>query len=226
MNDADAVRGALAELRSRITAAGGTGDVRIVAVTKAFGPEVIDVAAAAGCVSIGENYAQELLAKRDRITAHPDLRVHFIGQLQTNKVRQLAGLVHVYETVDRAKLAREIAKRDPGASVMVQVDTSGLTGDVADGKGGCPIEHVDELVGAAVDLGLDVRGLMTVGPTVGGPEAARPGFVATREAVDRLGLRECSMGMSGDLDVAVACGSTEVRVGTALFGSRPTAAPA
>lgn len=221
MNDAATVAARLAEVRARITAAGGGPDVMILAVTKAFGPEVIDVAVEAGCVAIGENYAQELLAKRDALAAHPGLDVHFIGQLQTNKVRQLAGIVTLYETVDRAKLAREISRRDPGAAVMIQVDTAALAGIPSDGKGGCPLAELDPLVDLVRELGLDLRGLMTVGPTTGGPEAARPGFVAVRAAVDRLGLAACSMGMSADLDVAVACGSTEVRVGTALFGSRP-----
>lgn len=224
MNDIDRVAANLADVHARIRAAGG-GEVRVVAVTKGFGPEIVDLAVAAGCEAIGENYAQEVVAKRDRIERVPGLRVHFIGQLQTNKVRQLAGLVDVYETVDRVKLAREIANRDPGAGVMVQVDTSALTGDVAAGKGGCPIDELDELVGSVGELGLDLRGLMTVGPTTGGPEAARPGFQATRAAADRLGLAECSMGMSADLEVAVACGSTEVRVGTALFGPRPAGGP-
>ena len=221
MNDAATVAERLADTRARIEAAGGGPEVAILAVTKAFGPEVVDIAVAAGCRAIGENYAQELVSKRDTIAAHPGLGVHFIGQLQTNKVRQLAGLVTVYETVDRVKLAREIAKRAPGAAIMVQVDTSALTGDEAEGKGGCPIADLDALVDSIGSLDLDLHGLMTVGPTEGGPAAARPGFVAVRAAVDRLGLSECSMGMSGDLEVAVECGSTQVRVGTALFGSRP-----
>ena len=83
------------------------------------------------------------------------------------------------------------------------------------------IRELDELVESVGVLDLELRGLMTVGPTEGGPAAARPGFDAVRAAVDRLGLTVCSMGMSGDLEVAVECGSTEVRVGTALFGSRP-----
>ena len=221
MNDAGTVAANLAEIRERVIAAGGGDDVSILAVTKAFGPEVIDVAVAAGCTEIGENYAQEVLTKRDVLAKHPALGVHFIGQLQTNKVRQLAGIVTVYESVDRAKLAREIAKRDPGAAVMIQVDTSALLGIEADGKGGCPLADVGPLVETVRELGLDLRGLMTVGPTQGGPAAARPGFDAVRAAVDRWGLVACSMGMSGDLEVAVECGSTEVRIGTALFGSRP-----
>ncbi len=221
MNDAEQVREHLAGIRDRITAAGGGADVAVLAVTKGFGPGVIEVAAAAGCGAVGENYAQELLSKRDALAARPALGVHFIGQLQSNKVRQIAGLVTMYETVDRARLAREIAKRDPGAAVMIQVDTSALTGEEASGKGGCALCELDELADGVRALGLDLRGLMTVGPTEGGPAAARPGFEAVRAAVDRLGLVECSMGMSADLDVAVECGSTEVRIGTALFGSRP-----
>ncbi len=211
--DAASVTRALAVVRDRIRAAGGGGDVAILPVTKGFGPEAIDAAIGAGCTAIGENYAQELVAKRDSCTG---VEVHFIGQLQTNKVRQLTSIVDVYETVDRARLAHEIAKRQPGARVLIQVDTSSEPG-----KGGCPIDQLDELVAAVRESGLDLRGLMTVGPTEGGPEAARAGFRQVRAEVDRLGLVECSMGMTGDLEVAVQEGSTEVRVGTALFGSRP-----
>ncbi len=141
--------------------------------------------------------------------------MHFIGQLQTNKVRQLVGLVDVVESVDRPSLVDELAKRMPGLRVLVQVDTSGDPG-----KGGCPVADVDALVERAGAKGLDVAGLMTVGPTEGGPEAARPGFRTVRAMVDRLGLAVCSMGMSDDLEVAVAEGATEVRIGSALFGPR------
>ncbi len=207
------VRVAVADVRRRISEAGGDDSVVILAVTKGFGPDAIEAALAAGCSAIGENYAQELVAKRD---AAAGAEVHFIGQLQTNKVRQVAGVVQVYETVDRERLAAEIAKRDPGAGVLVQVDTSGEPG-----KGGCPIGELDPLVEAIRSLDLDLRGLMTVGPTDGGPEAARAGFRAVRAAADRLGLSVVSMGMSDDLEVAVQEGSTEVRVGSALFGARP-----
>lgn len=208
---ADSVRVALDELHARIERAGGT-DVEIVAVTKTFGPEAIEAALAAGCRSIGENYAQELLEKRAAAAA---AEVHFIGQLQTNKVRQLADVVDVYETVDRPKLAREIAKRAPGARILIQVDTT-----AEPGKGGVPLDELDPLVEHVRDLDLDLVGLMTVGPTEGGPAAAAPGFRQVRAAVDRLGLSVCSMGMTADLEVAVAEGSTQVRVGTALFGQR------
>jgi pyridoxal phosphate enzyme (YggS family) len=208
---AASVRQALDELRERIRAAGGT-DVEVVAVTKGFGPDAIEAAVAAGCRSIGENYAQELLSKRDAAAA---AEVHFIGQLQSNKVRQLAGYVDVYETVDRAKLADEIAKRDPGARVLLQVDTTGEPG-----KGGVPLDELGRLADHVRSLDLRLLGLMTVGPTEGGPAAAGPGFRQVRGAVDRLGLTVCSMGMTGDFEVAVAEGSTQIRVGTALFGAR------
>lgn len=207
------VRENVAMVRARIAAAGGDDSVVLLAVTKGFGAEAIEAAIAAGCHAIGENYAQELLAKRNAAAA---AEVHFIGQLQTNKVRQIAGLVQVYETVDRARLADEIAKRDPGAAVLLQVDISGEAG-----KGGCPPDQLDALADAVRGAGLDLRGLMAVGPTTGGQEAARHGFRQVRAAADRMGLAVCSMGMSDDLEVAVQEGSTQVRVGSALFGPRP-----
>lgn len=212
----DDVAERLDDVRERIRSAGGT-DVTVLAVTKGFGPEAIRAAVAAGCPDIGENYAQELLSKRDVLDALGDrVRVHFIGQLQSNKVRQLVGLVHRFESTDRTSLIDEIARRAPGSHVLVQVGTA-----EASGKGGCPPDEVPSLVEHATAAGLVVEGLMTVGPTEGGPEAARPGFRQVRALVDRLGLEVCSMGMSADLEVAVAEGSTEVRLGTALFGDRP-----
>jgi pyridoxal phosphate enzyme (YggS family) len=211
--DAAGVARSLERVRDRIAAAGGDDSVTVLAVTKGFGPDAVEAALAAGCTAIGENYAQELLAKRDALAP---AEVHFIGQLQTNKVRQLAGVVDVYETVDRPRLAAEIGRRQPGSRVLVQVDTAG-----GQGKGGCSLAELDSLVAAVAAAGLDLRGLMTVGPTEGGPEAARHGFRLVRAAVDRLGLAVCSMGMTDDLEVAVQEGSTEVRVGSALFGSRP-----
>ncbi len=221
MIEPEDVRQRLALVEARIQAAGGTG-VDVLAVTKGFGPDAIDAAIAAGCQRIGENYAQELLDKlgqraespvSSQIHASPE--IHFIGQLQSNKVRLLSGVVDVYESVDRASLVDAIARRAPGARVLVQVDTTGQPG-----KSGCPVGDVANLVAAALDAGLRVEGLMTVGPTVGGPEAARQGFRAVRELTSRLGLAVCSMGMTADLEVAVEEGSTQVRVGTALFGCR------
>jgi pyridoxal phosphate enzyme (YggS family) len=204
-------------VHARVAAAGSpTRPVEVMAVTKGFGPDAIVAAAAAGCRLIGENYAQELVTKAPTAAA-AGVAVHAIGQLQTNKVRQLAGIVAVWESVDRPRLVAEIARRAPGATVLVQVDTSGEPG-----KGGCPPDAVGALVADAVAAGLHVDGLMTVGPTMGGPEAARAGFRVIRRLADDLGLATCSMGMSGDYEIAVEEGATRIRLGTALFGPRTT----
>jgi len=205
-------------LRERITGAGGDpAAVTLVSVTKGFAPEVAVAAAEAGLEDLGENYAQELVAKAPVVTdAGFAVRWHAIGRLQRNKVRSLAGIVSLWQTVDRLDLGREIAKRAPGAAVLVQVNVSDEPQ-----KGGCAPDATAELVGALVDEGLDVQGLMTVGRT-GSPDEARGGFALLRRLADDLDLPVRSMGMSGDLEAAVAEGSTLVRVGAALFGPRPS----
>lgn len=216
---AQEVAEALAALRDRIDHLDRpwSHPVEITAVTKAFEPSVVDAAAAAGCTSIGENYAQDLLSKRSAIEALGERpRVDFIGHLQSNKVRQLVGLVDRWCTVDRASIAAEIAKRDPGAEVLIQVNST-----AEDNKGGCSPDSVASLVQQCADRGLAVVGLLTIGPTGRPAAAAESGFRAVRALVDELGLSVCSMGMTADLDVAVACGSTNVRIGSALFGPRP-----
>lgn len=207
----------VAVVRRRIAAAGGDPDaVTLVAVTKGFGPEVALAAAAAGLVDLGENYAQELVAKAPVLAdAGHRVRWHAIGRLQRNKVRSLAPVVALWQTVDRADLGEEIARRAPGAAVLVQVNVSDEPQ-----KGGCAPADTPELVARLVDAGLDVRGLMTVGRT-GTPQQAAGGFELLSSLADRLALPVRSMGMSGDLEPAVAAGSTMVRVGGALFGPRP-----
>jgi pyridoxal phosphate enzyme (YggS family) len=203
----------LQRVRQQIVEAGGS-DVEILAVTKGHPVEVVQAAANVGLKAVGENYAQELVAKFEDNSF--GMAVHFIGQLQTNKVRQIVDLVDVYETVDRPALVVELAKRAPGAQVLVQVNT---TADAA--TGGCPPADVESLVAASTSAGLVVGGLMTVGPTTGGPEAARAGFRVVRKLCDDLGLTKCSMGMSDDFVIAVQEGSTRVRLGSVLFGMRP-----
>jgi pyridoxal phosphate enzyme (YggS family) len=210
------VRTNLEAVRTRIAAV-GRNDVRIVAVTKRHPPDVVRAAVAVGLVDVGENYAQELVEKADA-TADLDVRWHFIGRLQSNKVRTLAGRVALYQTVDRTSLAAGIARRDPGASVLVQVDLAGLPE-----RGGCSWDEVGSLVGDATAVGLDVRGLMGVAPPPDGPGgtgAVRASFERLAGLQADLGLAELSIGMSGDLDDALACGATMVRLGTALFGLR------
>lgn len=213
---AAAVAGRLAGVRHRIEAAGGRLDtVRVVAVTKGFGPGAVAAAAAAGLHDVGENYAQELVAKAAALgpPAAGAVRWHYLGAVQRNKVRSLAPLVACWQSVARAAEGREIARRQPGAAVLVEVDASGVPG-----RTGCAAGEAPALVGDLVALGLDVRGLMTVAPR--GP-GARDAFRVVRDLADRLGLPERSMGMTDDLEDAVAEGSTMVRVGRALFGDRP-----
>ena len=209
--DATVISGRLSALRERILRIGGER-VQIIGVTKTHDVDLVRAAMTAGITEIGENYAQETVAKLSGLDARPT--VHFIGQLQRNKVRKLVGLVDVWQTIDRIELGAEIAKRDPGARVMVQVDISG-----EDAKGGCLPADTERLVDDLRGAGLDVIGLMGVGLLAEAAEA-RPGFRLLRSLVDELGLVECSMGMSGDLDIAVEEGSTMVRVGTGLFGHR------
>jgi hypothetical protein len=207
----------LAEVRRRIERAGGGPEVAVLAVTKGFGPEAMAAVVAAGCPAVGENYAQELLAKLDALDALdvPRPEVHFIGRLQSRKVRTVAGVVDVWQSIDRSVLVDEVAKRAPGARIMVQVNVSDEPQ-----KGGCTPEEAPGLVAAARGAGLEVEGLMTVGRT-GPPDEAREGFRMLRRLADEVGVRQRSMGMSEDLEVAVSEGSTMVRVGTALFGERP-----
>ncbi len=208
----------VARLWDRVADAGGDLDaITLVAVTKGFGPEIAIAAAQGGLLDLGENYAQELMAKAPVLAAATDapVRWHAIGRLQRNKVRALVGTVALWQSVDRADLAEEIAKRSPGAEILVQVNVSDEPQ-----KGGCQPAETGDLVGRAGDAGLVVRGLMTVGRT-GSPAEARAGFALLRGLADQLALPVRSMGMSGDLEAAVAEGATMIRVGSALFGPRP-----
>lgn len=206
----------LAAVRARLEAAGAEpGSVDVLAVTKGVGPDAVLEAVDAGLVDVGENYAQEMLGKVEAIgERRPAPRWHLIGRVQRNKVRKLAPHVHTWQSVDRLDLGREIARRAPGARVLVQVAATDEPG-----KGGCPLAELDPLVEALAALGLSVEGLMTVGPTDADVDP-RPGFEAVAAARSRLGLPVLSMGMTRDLEAAVACGTTMVRVGTALFGPR------
>lgn len=208
----------LAAVQARIDAVDRrfTHPVEIIAVTKGFDERAVEAAVRAGCRAVGENYAQDLLTKRD-VLERLGPAVHFIGHLQSNKVRQIADLVTVWETIDRPSIVREVAKRAPAARVLVQVNAT----DEAT-KGGCRPDEVRALVDEARAAGLVVDGLMTIGPTGEPAEAARPAFRAVRGLVDELALSTCSMGMTADVEVAVSEGATEVRIGSALFGPRPS----
>jgi PLP dependent protein len=203
----------LAAVRSGIPAG-----VTLIAVSKTQPAEAIREAYAAGQRDFGENYVQEWRDKAAALADLADLRWHFIGSLQTNKVKYLAGRVALVHTVDREELGREIAKRweKVGARARVLVEVN-LGGEAS--KGGCAPEGVPALVAALRAMpALDVAGLTCIPPPEDDP---RPHFRALRSLRDRLGLRELSMGMSGDYPVAIEEGATIVRVGTAIFGERP-----
>jgi pyridoxal phosphate enzyme (YggS family) len=217
----------LAAVWERIEAAGGSRDtVRLVAVTKGFGADVVREALALGLEDLGESYAQEMVAKVAEVAEVAEVadvphdgpvapRWHFVGRLQSNKVRQVAPYVTLWHSVDRASIGREIARRAPGAAVLVQVN---VTGEAS--KAGCTPDDLPWLLDELRGTSLDVRGLMTIAPA-GEREVARRAFAKVREMAGFHGLEEVSMGMSDDLDVAVAEGATMVRVGAALFGPRP-----
>lgn len=203
---------ARAEVLRRRIAERTDREVRVVCVTKAHPAVVAASALAAGFVDLGENYAQELRDKAASVAGAPCW--HFVGRLQTNKVRLVADVVDLWHSIDRSSLAEAVARRAPGASVLVQLDLAGLPG-----RGGCPPGEVPDLVARCTESGLDVRGLMGVG-VPGDPEASRRGFRLLDAMATDLGLDERSMGMSADLDVAVEEGATIVRIGSALVGPR------
>ncbi len=217
MTDVPTVQANVQRMRDRIAAARGDAEsVRLVAVTKGHPAAVARSAVEAGLVDLGENYAQELDAKAADVPGA--VRWHFIGQLQRNKVRQVAHLVSLWQSVDRLRLGEEIARHQPGASLLVQVN---LTDDPD--RGGTRPGLAAGLVEGLRDLGLDVRGLMAVAP-MGDDQTVRDGFRVVRELADRLALPERSIGMSDDFEIAVQEGSTMVRIGSALFGPRPRVA--
>jgi uncharacterized pyridoxal phosphate-containing UPF0001 family protein len=200
----------VAGVRERIAAAAGGRRVALVAVTKGFGRDTVVAARAAGLDDLGESYAQELATKAAAIGDGG--RWHFLGAVQRRKVRDLAPVVALWQSVDRLDAGREIARHAPGASVLVQVNVTGL-----ENRNGCSWDDAPALVEGLRGLGLDVRGLMAVG----GRDDPRAQFRRLAARAGALGLNELSMGMSGDLEVAVEEGSTMVRVGEGIFGPRP-----
>ncbi len=192
--------------------------VTLVAVSKTQPAEAVREAYAAGQRDFGENYAQEWRAKADALADLPDLRWHFIGGLQTNKVKYLAGRVACVHTVDRVELARELSRRHAALGARVQVLLEVNVGGEAS-KEGCAPADVPALAAAVRALpALELLGLMCIPPVEDDP---RPHFRRLHELRDALGLAQLSMGMSADWPVAVEEGSTFVRVGTAIFGARP-----
>jgi len=191
--------------------------VTLVAVSKTQPARAIREAYAAGQRDFGENYAQEWREKADALADLPDLRWHFVGGLQTNKVKYLAGRVHAIHAVDREDLAREISRRFAQRGAVARVFLEVNTGGEAT-KSGCAPDELERLAAAVRPLpSVALVGLTCIPPPGDDP---RPHFRLLRALRDRLGLPELSMGMSADWRVAIEEGATVIRIGTAIFGER------
>ncbi len=197
-------------------------EVTIVAVSKTHPASSIREALAAGATDFGENYAQELAAKRPDVIG---ARWHYIGRLQRNKAKLVAGQVALIHAVDTIELAAELAKRRVDQTISQPILLA-LSGEAS--KAGVAATTAIEAARAIVKIdGVRLDGLMTMPPPGDDPEASRPAFEELRALRDRMQdelghpLPALSMGMSDDFEVAIACGATHVRIGTAIFGERP-----
>lgn len=222
----------LNSVRKRIeNAAAKTGrdssEIKLVAVTKKVEPERVIKSINLGINTFGENYAQEFRDKFKVLEKEVDQEIkwHFIGQLQKNKIKYVMGKVELIHSLDSLSVAEEINKRAENMGitvpVLIEVDTGG-----EESKGGINPSKLEEFLKELRCLSsIDVQGLMTMPPYFDDPETARPYFYRLRELRDSLlasfpKLNELSMGMSGDFEVAIEEGATIIRVGSAIFGER------
>jgi PLP dependent protein len=222
------IRAGLMRVRERIAAAAERAgrrpdDVLLVAVSKTMEAERVKDAIAAGASALGENRVQEAKAKIEAL-GRP-VPWHLIGHLQTNKAKDAVAIFDVIQSIDRLEVARECERRAAGAGRAIDVFLEVNIGGEPQKSGFAP-----DAVGAALEaLGpmahLKVRGLMAIPAAVERAEDSRPAFRALRALAERHHLRELSMGMSGDYEVAIEEGATIVRVGTAIFGPRERATP-
>ena len=197
---------------NEIIAAKAQNQVDLIAVTKGFTHEEVNVASELGIKNFGENYAQELLAKNPSVDA--EISWHYIGQLQSNKIRKVSHLVDVWHSVTSLKLAREIHNRNDQAKILLQVSVLGPSNSK-----GFEVEELPDLIFQLRDENIDVSGLMTMG-VPGDMVATRFVFERLRKLADTFELSECSMGMSDDFEIALESGSSMIRIGSAIFGNR------
>ena len=227
MSIAERLRVVLEEIRAAAVAAGrNPEEVRLVAVSKTRPAADVSAAFQAGQVIFGENYVQELAAKAPQVPEQVEW--HYIGHLQSNKVKQIAGLVSMIHSLDRLSLAEEISRQwgriGKSCDVLVQVNISGETTK----SGTTAADALKLLRDIALLPHIRVRGLMTMPPFFDDPAAARPYFAGLKSLSDLIAceeipgveMKELSMGMSGDFEAAIREGATLVRVGTAIFGER------
>jgi pyridoxal phosphate enzyme (YggS family) len=197
--------------------------VTVVAVSKLHPASAVDDVAAAGAGDVGENYVQELLAKQAAVRA--PVRWHFIGRLQRNKARLIAGKVALVHAVDSLEVAHELGKRALGAGAVQPILAAVNVGGEAQKSGVAPADAAAFVAALREIAGLRLDGLMTMPPPADDPETTRPAFQSLRSLRDSLSipshpLPHLSMGMSHDFAVAIAEGATLVRIGTAIFGPR------
>jgi PLP dependent protein len=225
MSDLETLRRNLAAVRERVARAAERAgrrpeDVLLIGVSKTVPPEGVRLGVEAGLTALGENRVQEARDKI-KVLGRP-VPWHLIGHLQTNKVRDALELFDLIHSVDRLDLARELQRRagDRIASVLLEVNVANEPSK----SGFAPDDVAPALEALGALTHLNVRGLMAIPPVVERAEDARAWFRALRQLAERHGLRELSMGMSADFEVAIEEGATMVRVGTAIFGARPARA--
>jgi hypothetical protein len=219
----------LAEIRNRVTVLErryhrAPGAVRVLAVSKTKPPQAVRAAADAGQIAFGENHVQDALTKLDAL-ADLDLEWHFIGPIQSNKTRVVASRFDWVHSIDRAKIAHRLDQQRPQdlapLKVCIQVNVSG-----ENSKSGVAPEQLDALVRVVSELPrLELRGLMAVPQPCDHLEEQRRPFAALRKLLDGqnakgLSLDTLSMGMTNDMEAAIAEGATIIRIGTAIFGAR------
>ena len=197
---------------NKIIDAKAQNPVTLIGVTKGFTHEEVNIASELGIKNFGENYAQELLTKNPLVD--PEISWHYIGQLQSNKIRKISHLVDVWHSVTSLKLAREIHKRNDQAQILLQVSLMGPSNSK-----GFEVEQLPQLISELRDMNIDISGLMTMG-VPGDKVATRVVFKELRKLADTFELPECSMGMSGDFEIALESGASMIRVGSAIFGNR------
>ena len=205
-------------------------EITLLAVSKTFPSECIAEAIRCGVLDVGENYVQELLQKKSALN-DDRIRWHFIGHLQSNKVKYIIDWISLVQAVDTTALAREINNRAERSKrivdILLEVNTTG-----EQSKFGLRPEHTVDFVKQLANLeNIKISGLMTIGPFLSDPEGSRPMFRQLRQLKDEIAtlnqqnvsMKHLSMGMSGDFEVAIDEGATILRLGTAIFGSRTQA---
>lgn len=194
-------------------------DIHLVAVSKVHEADTIEPVLKAGHRLFGENRVQEAEAKWPALReAYPDITLHLIGPLQSNKVKNAVATFDVIETVDRMKIARALAREFDRVGRCLPCYVQVNTGEEPQKAGIAPADVEAFVKECRDDLGLDIRGLMCIPPV---DEEAALHFALLSDMADRLGLGVKSMGMSADYEKAISLGATHVRVGTAIFGERP-----